>query len=108
MLSKNIVRSVQDMETAEKIKPILKIGDKIYDMKDPEQKKNAGMELRTALNGSIVNDINFRTLMSEVCCYADERFYLKVQILMSFTIKKLCRYIQRSGYRRIQGLEALY
>ena len=24
--------------------------------------------------------------MSEVCCYADERFYLKVQILMSFTI----------------------
>ena len=28
----------------------------------------------------IVNDINFRTLMSEVCCYADELFYLKVQI----------------------------
>ena len=24
--------------------------------------------------------------MSEVCCYADERFYLKAQILMSFTI----------------------
>ena len=24
--------------------------------------------------------------MSEVCCYTDERFYLKVQILMSFTI----------------------
>ena len=35
----------------------------------------------------IVNDINFLTLMSEVCCYEDERFYLKVQILMSFTIK---------------------
>ena len=34
----------------------------------------------------IVNDINFRTLMSEVCCGADKRFYLKVQILMSFTI----------------------
>ena len=34
----------------------------------------------------IVNDIIFRTLMSEVCCYADERLYLKVQILMSFTI----------------------
>ena len=38
------------------------------------------------LEWAIVNDINFRTLMSEVCCYADERFYLKVQILMSFTI----------------------
>ena len=34
----------------------------------------------------IVNDINFLTLMSEVCCGADKRFYLKVQILMSFTI----------------------
>ena len=37
----------------------------------------------------IVNDINFRTLMSEVCCYTDERFYLKVQILMSFTINTI-------------------
>ena len=40
----------------------------------------------TPLRILIVNDINFRTLMSEVCFYADERFYLKVQILMSFTI----------------------
>ena len=40
----------------------------------------------STLLSSIVNDINFRTLMSEVCCYADELFYLKVQILMSFTI----------------------
>ena len=38
-------------------------------------------------NAHIVNDIDFRTLMSEVCCYADERFYLKVQILISFTVK---------------------
>ena len=38
---------------------------------------------------TIVNDINFRTLMSEVCCGADKRFYLKVQILMSFTILML-------------------
>ena len=45
----------------------------------------------------IVNDINLRTLMSEVCCYADERFYLKVQILMSFTISvfAVCKNISK-------------
>ena len=50
MLSKNLARSTQDMQTTEQSKPVLKIGDKSYDIEDSEQKKAAGIALRTVLN----------------------------------------------------------
>ena len=50
MLSKNLARSIQDKQTTEQSKPVLKIDNKIFDMEDSEQKKTAGIALRTVLN----------------------------------------------------------
>lgn len=50
MLSKNLARSIQDKQITEQSKPVLKIDNKTFDMEDSEQKKTAGIALRTVLN----------------------------------------------------------